>query len=188
MILSLSLQSHTTAHNAEDKKLRIGRKWKEKSFFCVQPVWTFVTVVIFISLCHGTMKRSAACVYLCSPWGWKTERHNHLHMCRVQCTNVWLVCASVPCCMCEDTCMCAAGWMEGSLLTFAKSGSLQPSFMSIKAIKRLSMWMEISMYYHIWVRGRITSSPACSVSHTGILSIYKGKIPNLKTGFVMILK
>lgn len=55
-------------------------------------------------------------------------------------------------------CVCAAGRMEGRLLTFTVSGKLQPSFMSIKAIKRLSMWMEISMNYHIWGRDWITSS------------------------------
>lgn len=54
--------------------------------------------------------------------------------------------------------MCAAGRMEGKLLTFAISCRLQPSFMSIKAIKRLSMWMEISMNYHISGRDWITSS------------------------------
>lgn len=55
---------------------------------------------------------------------------------------------------------CAAGgWGErGRLLTFAISGRLQPSFMSIKAIKRLRMWMEISMNYHISGRDWITPS------------------------------
>lgn len=55
-------------------------------------------------------------------------------------------------------CMCAASTMEGRLLTFAISGRPQPSSVSIKAIKRLSLWIEISVNYHIWGRDQITSS------------------------------
>lgn len=91
---------------------------------------------------------------------------------------------------CKNTSMCAAGRVHGRFLTFATSGKLQPSFKSIKAIKRLSMWMEISMNYHIWGRDRITSSiPSLAVTPSSgslsqILSCAKGKSQILKHDFL----
>lgn len=55
---------------------------------------------------------------------------------------------------------------QGSvLLTFAVSLSQQPSFMSIKAIKRLGMWMEISRNYHITVRDDFISPDSLICSY-----------------------
>lgn len=103
----------------------------------------FASIHLLVFLCLYLHSKTSCCI----KYG-----HNDVNNSQYAYVNVHMFCTLLAWMYYVTQSFICCKQQGSELLTFAVSRSLQPSFMSIKAIKRLSMWMEISRNYHIMVK------------------------------------